>query len=569
MWRASGWTAVTLSSLLLGVNPERFEYSFETGMPYIDGPSAGGLTTIGVLAALLGETVRQDAAMTGTINPDGTIGPVGSIPHKLSGAAEAGKALVLIPAGQRHGYDKNLQQQVDLIETGQSLGVEVQPVANLFEAYEIMTGNALPRLQEDGMVEFPAKAFERIRASTLAWLDRYQQARQQFNELSADAQAEREPFYGDEQAEAARQALDEGLVAVAHQRAWEAAVDAETSLQAASLDEVYYETGLDGLLDQFGSLASGPELQMLVDSLKAEETQTASETIALMDGWGNAAVAWGYNLQGDYLYDYILAERDKGAEEDDLLDRAYEGAYDYMLASLFLDMARDAVDLGKGFGVSPSPAQDRLTIMADLMRRAAEANLALFDSVIIQPQADGEGVSLEVMASRYRGWDEDYRTAVYAVWGLQSMRVETWDEPARSVAMLGISLTSWSESAAAMAKHYSLGARLDQEGDLIELTKERPLAEMLELAQQRARELLTLTRGEEPILPQYYVENARILRQGEAADQLVSLYYNWQAALEAQMLAYFTGSYGEAVEAELKRSGRSIDLLNLWDLPAR
>jgi hypothetical protein len=35
------------------------------------------------------------------------------------------------------------------------------------------------------------------------------------------------------------------------------------------------------------------------------------------------------------------------------------------------------------------------------------------------------------------------------------------------------------------------------------------------------------------------------------------------------MLAYFTGAYGEAVESELQQSGRSVELLSLWDLPAR
>ncbi len=67
----------------------------------VDGPSAGALMTIGVLAAVRGDTPKPDAAMTGTINPDGTIGPVGGIRFKIEGAAEKGMKLVLIPAGIR------------------------------------------------------------------------------------------------------------------------------------------------------------------------------------------------------------------------------------------------------------------------------------------------------------------------------------------------------------------------------------------------------------------------------------------------------------------------------------
>jgi predicted S18 family serine protease len=80
-WQSSGWIAVLLASLLEGINPTDYEFSFSSG-GWIDGPSAGGLMTVGVLAALRNEQVRKDASMTGTINPDGTIGPVGGIPTR-------------------------------------------------------------------------------------------------------------------------------------------------------------------------------------------------------------------------------------------------------------------------------------------------------------------------------------------------------------------------------------------------------------------------------------------------------------------------------------------------------
>ena len=38
--------------------------------------------------------------MTGTINPDGGIGPVGGIPHKLDAAAQQGASLFIVPEGQ-------------------------------------------------------------------------------------------------------------------------------------------------------------------------------------------------------------------------------------------------------------------------------------------------------------------------------------------------------------------------------------------------------------------------------------------------------------------------------------
>src|SRR5205814_6525545 len=103
-WRAAGWMAVITASLLLGKNPSNYEFSFDVAGK-IDGPSAGGLMTAAVLAGYLGDSILPDVTMTGTINPDGTIGPVGGIPQKLEGAAAAGKKKDLVPCGQRRHYD--------------------------------------------------------------------------------------------------------------------------------------------------------------------------------------------------------------------------------------------------------------------------------------------------------------------------------------------------------------------------------------------------------------------------------------------------------------------------------
>ena len=96
MWRAAAWQAALTAAQLLDFHPRAMQATFEV-QGGIDGPSAGGLLTVGVLAAVLGEELRDDVTMTGTINPDGMIGPVGGIPFKIEGALQAGKTTVLIP----------------------------------------------------------------------------------------------------------------------------------------------------------------------------------------------------------------------------------------------------------------------------------------------------------------------------------------------------------------------------------------------------------------------------------------------------------------------------------------
>ena len=66
----------------------------------VDGPSAGAALTAAIIAALEGKKLRSDVYVTGTINPDGSIGAVGGVAEKAIAAAESGAKIFLVPQGQ-------------------------------------------------------------------------------------------------------------------------------------------------------------------------------------------------------------------------------------------------------------------------------------------------------------------------------------------------------------------------------------------------------------------------------------------------------------------------------------
>ncbi len=74
--------------------------SFNITGDLIGGPSAGAAITATMIAAIENRTVRDNVSVTGTIEPDGTIGTVGSVLEKARAAAEAGIKLFLVPQGQ-------------------------------------------------------------------------------------------------------------------------------------------------------------------------------------------------------------------------------------------------------------------------------------------------------------------------------------------------------------------------------------------------------------------------------------------------------------------------------------
>src|SRR5665213_864346 len=99
--------------------------------------------TIGVLSLLRGDKLDNDITMTGTINPDGTVGPVGGIPYKIQGVIAAHKKRMLIPTGQRNSPD-DAGKLVDVVAAGQAKGIAVTEVSDIYAAYKAFTGKDLP-----------------------------------------------------------------------------------------------------------------------------------------------------------------------------------------------------------------------------------------------------------------------------------------------------------------------------------------------------------------------------------------------------------------------------------------
>ena len=150
-WRLAG---VTLGSTHLGSMAQAFAYAIERtpsiqhsgtvsvqGVAYqptsSDGPSAGAAMTVGFIALFKGEPIQRGIAMTGTLEPGGQIGPVGSIPDKVRAAAREGYRTILVPRGQIHDARWNLN------ELGFQLNVTVKEVETIDEAYLLMTGQRI------------------------------------------------------------------------------------------------------------------------------------------------------------------------------------------------------------------------------------------------------------------------------------------------------------------------------------------------------------------------------------------------------------------------------------------
>ena len=80
------------------------------------GPSAGMITTLEIYNQLTKEDLTKGLkiAGTGTVNPDGTIGQIGGIEHKLKGASHAKADIFLSPGEQNYEDAKKYLEENNL-----------------------------------------------------------------------------------------------------------------------------------------------------------------------------------------------------------------------------------------------------------------------------------------------------------------------------------------------------------------------------------------------------------------------------------------------------------------------
>ncbi len=150
-------TARNVAYKIAGFDMDRINlvYIIDANATVVEGPSAGAALAIATIAALKDKPLKPDVMITGTVNPDGTIGQVGGILEKASAAKEIGAKLFLVPGGQgtetllqpvescstrdffTYCTTKYVQTEIDISEKA---GLPVKEVSTIEEAEKYFFG---------------------------------------------------------------------------------------------------------------------------------------------------------------------------------------------------------------------------------------------------------------------------------------------------------------------------------------------------------------------------------------------------------------------------------------------
>lgn len=127
--------------------------SFEQGYDVIDGDSASLAETCAILSSLADIPIRQDLAITGSINQKGEVQPIGGVNVKVEGFHDLCRATrftgsqgVILPARNV----KNLMLREDVVQSVTDGKFHVFEVNSVDDALELLTGIAPGERSEDG-----------------------------------------------------------------------------------------------------------------------------------------------------------------------------------------------------------------------------------------------------------------------------------------------------------------------------------------------------------------------------------------------------------------------------------
>ncbi len=139
-FQTSARTAVKVAQSITGADLSSKDVIFSitskgnaTDLQAADGPSAGAAMTVLLVSELEGKKLNQKVLMTGTVEPDGSVGPVGGVAEKAQAAGKYGASIFLVPAGEATYQAESCQQRQEGLIIYKTCQYEDKPLSPLTE----------------------------------------------------------------------------------------------------------------------------------------------------------------------------------------------------------------------------------------------------------------------------------------------------------------------------------------------------------------------------------------------------------------------------------------------------
>jgi uncharacterized protein len=560
-WRAGVWVSAFVAANTLGKDLTDFTFTAaSTG--YIDGASASGLMAGGFLATMTGEKIDPTVTMTGIINPDGTIGPVGGIPEKFAGSIEKGKKRLGYPIGMRMARSEATGKLVDLVQLAKDKGAEAVEIANVYDAYRLLTGKQLPEAVPVAETEMALDP-DTVKAMDAKYKEWQTLLGKEWDKLLELAQAGKLPAmlkvmgtYAQKHAEEAEKLHGQGNIAAAYAKilaAWvyaASATDTYDVLQKVQAGDTVGAIARIGELDQLDQATTD-----VIKKIGANKPTTLGGHLLMIGAYQAALRGWGFKsfaadsikttkkyLQG--LASSSTADRTSSTVADELVEKVAPTVL--LIGRTYAEtaVASQRLEFESEKTVNYMCSIPNVKRMSTSFASASAAGINYFDMLLIQPLAESSGLGVDSARKRMAVLEPDYLVAFMlshlGSWeGLPQQLKQSWGETSLQWNLMSLAANelAYFESAELIAKYYSLGAKTDKNGRVNGIEYDKAFLNMLASAERAARSSARAARiatGAIPVQAKLAYQLAVVMRDGDLNDKLDALYGFWSSTSFSQ-----------------------------------
>ncbi|CAN5752854.1 hypothetical protein BH11MYX3_BH11MYX3_47140 [soil metagenome] len=559
-WRAGVWVSAFVASNVLGKDLTDFTFSAASG-GYIDGASASGLMAGGFLATMTGQKIDPSVTMTGIINPDGTIGPVGGIPEKFLGSIEKGKRRLGYPIGMRWTKSEATGKLVDLVQLAKDHNAEAIEVSNVHDAYKLLTGKTLPEAVPVTEAEMALDA-DTVKGIDDKYKEWQQKLAGQWSSLLQLQQAGRLPetllamaHYAQEAAEKAEKLHKAGKVAAAYSKmlgAW---------VYAASATDTYEILAKIQAGDTIGAVAALEALDQL-DAMTVDvfnkvgsiKPTTLGQHLLMITTFQAALRAWGFKVfASDSVGRTKAFIASLGSVKAELASPAVADKIVQIVAPTVLSigrtvantiMAQQELEFEVEKTVNYMCSIPNVKRLATSFQSAGVAGINYFDTLLVEPLAKEAAMSVDEARMRVSMREPDYLVAymlshLQQIEGLPKELKTKWGEGSVAWALMSLagSQLAYYHAAELVTKYYSLGLHTDAMGRPDSVEHDKAFTNMLATAERSARASARAARiatGGIPVQAKLSYQLATVDRDGDLGDKLSALAGFWTSSAFSQ-----------------------------------
>jgi uncharacterized protein len=574
-WKSSAWIAAVAASNTKYTLLTDHEFLIKV-RGFLDGPSAGMLMAATMIALMGQDEIRPHVTITGTVNPDGTIGPVSGIAEKMEGAKRAGIKEIGYPMID-DGDPAAFVAEMDKL--GAQYGIRTVPVSDIYEAYKLLTGRTLGRtpgqrvdpLKPEEM-EFSKEQASRISAAAQTLLtesrSRLAAVRTAQGKIAKASASLKKAFAEDIQrtegfiAEAEKFAST-GAAMMAHSRAVMADQSARMAEQFAIWQPPLLKNDDKTLVGIYDAQFAAAEKQLAAFTSALSGAGTAPTLAGRISGFHGLLQSWvvrslllaatsGKSHLEEQKFALQNASRNK-ASQAELKQRSDDIAATMLDTVLKLAILEGRVRALMDMAAFPiednnTPAPDLTALnkrLAESYGPAAAAGLAYFESTVIGLRSRGSSSDALIRRGAILAKDINYAScAEAATRAVRSGEDDSEELPGAVLDRLACGAHAWLGMASLMNKYYNL-AEDNHSSDpvthatTVTLRKGETVTRMLDGSRKRVLEEGAIVKKQLGFIPDSIKMNFNLAetKRNDAGDQakLDALTSYWRAHFLCRM----------------------------------